>query len=119
MPSKKYYRSRLPDDLLQIVGDYAGDEMFKLEFTHSKKRRFLSFIRLKQRHPKLYYPKSGGILTAESWFPVRLGNFKSLLELLTREMSLVHLRVFRESLLCIHKLLSEVHDYTLYPKFIN
>ncbi len=115
MPCKKYYRSVLPIELLDIVGDLAGDNIYKLKFTFSKKRGFLSTIRLKGRYSDLYYPR-GNQLRAETWKPVRLGNINTIcnmLRLITNELSVYHIPVFRDSLQRLHRLLAEVHDYTL------
>ena len=125
MPSKNYYRSVLPDDILNLIGNFAGDDKYQLHFTHSKKRKFLSFIELHERFSLDcgFYPerKNGKPyrLHTNAWLPVRIGNFKTLLELVSTKMSMIHLKIFRASLCDIHTLLSEVHDYTLDPKNYN
>ena len=105
----------LPLDLLDIVGNFAGCDQFRLKFTLSKKRHFLSFIYIKPRYPSVWYPKDRWVLHKNAWKPVRLGCFKSMLDLLTMKMSLTHLNVFRDSLVNLHKLLSEIHDFILQP----
>lgn len=111
MPSKKYYRSLLPNDVLQIVGNYAGDSYYKLVFTYSNKRKFLSTIRLIPR-------KSGcieTILHKQLWRPVRIGHYEVLTNLIDALPS-NHNYIFMESFLHIYRILHKVHDYTLKPK---
>ena len=112
MPCTKYYRSIIPHDLLTIIGNYAGDTNYKLVFTYSKKRGFISTIRLEPRRKGYYKPT---ILKSHSWRPLRLGHF-SLLHDIMKTTPFLHIPIFKESMLQIRKLLVEIHDYTLHPK---
>ena len=114
MPSSKYFRSVLPIDLLQIVGLYAGDENYKLKFTFSPKRRFLSNILLVWRDPTLYsehiHPTI--VLRREHWVPVRLNRVGEVLTLLTERCKLPE-NVLLPSLKRITNILLEIHDYRI------
>ena len=114
MPSKKYYRSVLPNDVLQIIGEYSGDFWYNLVFTYSTKRRFLSTIRLVPRRPEFSCVET--VLQKDSWRPVQVGNIDSLARLM-EILPITHLSIFHDSLHNIHKLLAEIHDYTLKPKY--
>lgn len=119
MPSKKYYRSLLPHDLMNMIGNYAGDHMFKLRFTYSKKRKFLSTIFVVPRHIDLYYHPIGPfVLKKKYWQPVRLGNTANILHLLIGKIGF-HKHVFQKQLHKLYILLMEVFDYTLHPKIID
>ena len=83
MPSAKYYRTVLDRDCLQLIGDYAGDKDYKLVFTLTKKRGFLSNILLVWRDPALYCNyKPICILKEKHWVPVRLDCIAEILTLL-------------------------------------
>ena len=110
MPSSKYFRSVLPLDLLQIVGEFAGDENYKLKFTFSPKRRFLSNILLVWRDPSLYSEQA--VLRREHWVPVRLNQVGEVLKLLTERCKLPE-NVLVPSLKRITNILLEIHDYRL------
>ena len=114
MPSAKYYRSVLPLDLLQIVGNYAGDAKYKLRFTLSKKRRFLSNIKGCWRDASLYseYSQPEFVLRREHWVPVRLNCVGKILTLLSEHCKLPE-NVLVPSLKRITKILLEVHDYQI------
>ena len=114
MPSQKYYRCKLPNELLQLIGNYSGDRMFKLEFTYSKVRGFLSTIRLIPRH-EFYTPRTNFTLRRSVWHPIRLGNF-ALLEKLATSQSSLYLPLFKDNLHQIYKQLAEIQDYTLLVK---
>ena len=112
MPCTKYYRSIIPHDLLTIIGNYAGDTNYKLVFTYSKKRGFLSTIHLDPRRKGYYKPT---ILKGHLWRPIRLGHF-SLLHDIMKTTPVTHRNVFLDTMILIRKLLVEIHDYTLNPK---
>ena len=114
MPSVKYYRSILPLDLLQIVGNYAGDQNYKLMFTFSPKRRFLSNILMCWRHPDLYCePKNVvSILKQDYWKPVRLDCIAEVLTLLGENCKLPE-NILVPSMKRITDILLEIHDYKL------
>jgi hypothetical protein len=114
MPSVKYYRSVIPLDLLQIVGNYAGDENYRLVFTLSKKRRFLSNILMTWRDTTLYcaYNKPTTILKPNSWTPVRMNCIAEILQLVGERCKLPE-NIVVPSLQKITKILLEIHDYTL------
>ena len=113
MPSAKYYRTGLPLDLLQIIGNFAGDVNYKLKFTLSPKRKFLSSIVLHWRDASLYSEyRDQVILRADSWVPIRLNCIPEVLHLLTTRSKLPN-DVIKDSLRKITCLLLEVHDYRL------
>ena len=114
MPCSKYYRSILPLDILQIVGSYAGDEKHKLRFTLSKKRRFLSSIRIQRRDPSLYSEFSNPEFTLRRthWVPVRLNHVGEILTMLGTRCKRPE-NVLVPSLKRICTILLEVHDYTI------
>ena len=112
MPSAKYYRSQLPHDLLSIIGDFAGDDWFKLVFTYSPKRRFLSTIKIVPRFNYMNTQLRVRNLSWNSWRPVTLGDF-NVITALRVELGSFHLGIFDESIHKIHKLISEVLNYTL------
>ena len=112
MPSKKYYRCCLPTCLLQMIGNYAGDGCYRLQFTYSTKRKFLSTIRL---IPRRHDCGQEMVLTKKSWRPVKIGHH-DLLERLRDELPISHCHVFRESLIIINRLLAQTHDYTINHK---
>ena len=114
MPCSKYYRSKLPNDLLEIVGNYAGDDNYTLIFTYSQKRGFLSTIYIKPRRTGYYKPN---ILKSYLWRPVRLGHFSLLLDIM-KTTPVTHRNVFLDTMILIRKLLVEIHDYTLHPNTI-
>ena len=114
MPSKKYYRCCLPNDVLQIIGKYAGDFWYQLEFTYSTKRKFLSTIRLVPRRKEFSCVET--VLKKDSWLPVQMGNINSFATLMDI-LPITHLSIFHDSLRHIHKLLAEIHDYTLKHKY--
>jgi hypothetical protein len=113
MPCAKYYRSVLPTDLLQLIGDFAGDELYKLIFTLSEKRGFLSNILLVWRDPELYSPrKSVCILKPKHWIPVRLGCIAEVLVLIGEKTTLQE-NIVVPSLKRITDILLEIHDWKL------
>ena len=113
MPCAKYYRSAIPLDILQIIGDYAGDELYKLKFTLSKKRGFLSNILLVWRFPDNYCPgKPIGILKKKHWVPRRLGCIAEVLVLIGGKTTLPE-NVVVPSLKRITDILLEIHDWKL------
>ena len=113
MPCAKYYRSELPLDLLQIIGDYAGDELYKLWFTLSKKRGFLSNILLVWRDPELYCPRKPiCILKKHHWVPRRLGCIAEVLVLIGGKTTLPE-NVVVPSLKRITDILLEIHDWKI------
>ena len=114
MPSAKYYRSVIPLDLLQIIGDYAGDENYKLVFRFSKKRRFLSKILIEWRDPTLYcaYNTKTSVLKPNSWIPVRINCIAEILKLVGERVKLPE-HIIAPSLNKIIEILTEVHDYRL------
>ena len=111
MPSAKYYRPIMPLDLLQIIGNYAGDEVYKLVFTLSPKRKFLSSIILQCRHPG-FARKDRLILKSDSWVPIRLNCITEILCLLNQRCKLPHV-VVEDSLRSIAHILIEIHDYNI------
>ena len=116
MPSTKYFRSVLPLDLLQIIGDYAGDENHKLVFTFSLKRRFLSNIEIHWRDPTLYCAyRTPTILKPDSWIPVRMNCVAEILTLVSERCKLPE-NILVPSLKRITDILLEIHDYTLVPR---
>ena len=117
MPSVKYYRSVLPRDLLLIVGDYAGDELYKLVFTFTPKRRFLSNILMCWRNTDMYCQPSNvvSILRTDYWKPVRLDCIAEILTLLGEKCKLPE-NILVPSLKRISDILLEVHDYKLRRK---
>ena len=113
MPCAKYYRSVIPTDLLQIIGDFAGDELYKLTFTLSKKRGFLSNILLVWRDQEMYCPgKSVCILKKKHWLPVRLGCIAEILTLVGEKTTLPE-NIVVPSLKRITDILLEIHDWKL------
>ena len=114
MPSAKYYRSVIPLDLLQIVGDFAGDENYRLVFRFSKKRRFLSNIEMHWRDPSLYcaYNTSKTVLKPNSWVPVRMNCITEMLQLIGERCKLPE-NIVVPSLKKITAILMEIHDYRL------
>ena len=115
MPSAKYYRSILPLDILQIVGNFAGDHNYKLVFTFSPKRRFISKILIGWRHPDEFRSEHRSfttILKKHSWKPVRLGCIDEGLMLLGEKCNLPE-HIMGPSMNRIADILLEVHDYTL------
>ena len=112
MPSAKYYRSVLPLDLLQIIGNYAGDVRYKLVFTLSPKRRFLSYILMRWRDTSMYTTYIQSVLCADSWIPIRLNCIADILGILNKNCQLPD-RVVADSLKKITGILLEVHDYGL------
>ena len=115
MPSAKYYRSILPLDILQIVGNFAGDHNYKLVFTFSPKRRFISKILIGWRHIEFFlfeYRYFTTILKDYSWKPVRLGCIAEVLMLLGEKCNLPE-HIMVPSMKRITDILLEVHDYTL------
>ena len=112
MPSSKYYRCILPHDLLSIIGSMSGDNWLKLVFTYSPKRRFLSTIKIVPRFNYMNTQLRVRNLTRNSWRPVTLGDF-NIITALRVELGSFHLGIFDESIHKIHKLLSEVLNYTL------
>ena len=113
MPCAKYYRSVIPLDLLQIIGDYAGCDLYKLMFTLSKKRGFLSNILLVWRYPDQYCPgRPICILKPQHWVPVRLGCIGQILVLLG-EKSMLPENVLVPELKKITDILLVIHDYKL------
>ena len=114
MPCKKYYRCSLPTEVLQLIGNFAGDHLFKLEFTYSKVRGFLSTIKLTSRR-NMYVPKTNLTLKRSVWHPIRLGNF-AFLEKLVQSQNSLNLFLFKDNLQQIYKQLAEVQNYTLLVK---
>ena len=113
MPSAKYYRSELPLDLLHIIGNLAGDKNYKLKFSLSPKRKFLSSIILEGRDKTLYSDnKEKVILRKDSWVPIRLNCIPEVIHLLTSRSKLASALIM-DSLQKITVLLLEVHDYRL------
>ena len=115
MPSVKYYRSILPLDLLQIVGNFSGDKNYRLVFTFSPKRRFISKILIGWRNPDEIpgeYRSFTTILKEYSWKPERLGCIAEVLTLLGENCKLPE-NIMVPSLKRITNILLEVHDYTL------
>ena len=88
--------------------------MFKLKFTYSKVRGFLSTIQLIPRQD-FYTPFHNLTLRRSVWHPIRLGNF-SLLEKLVTGQSSLYLPLFKDNLQQIYKQLAEIQDYTLLVK---
>lgn len=114
MPSKKYYRCSLPNDVLQLIGNLAGDHLFKLNFTYSKVRGFLSTIQLIPRYD-LYQPYKNLTLRRALWNPIRLGNF-NLLQKLVACQSSMNIHLFEDNIRVIYKQLAEIQDYNLIVK---
>ena len=114
MPSTKYYRSILPLDLLQIVGNLAGDELYKLVFTFTPKRQFLGNIEMHWRDKTLYcvHKHNTSVLKAEYWQPVRIDCIGDVLVMLSEKCNLPS-NVMIPSLNRITDILLEVHDYKL------
>ena len=114
MPSAKYYRSILPLDILQIVGNYAGDDDHILKFTLSPKRGFLSNILMIWRHPSMYcgYTRKTSVLTKENWRPVRLGCVSSILIMLGESCKLPA-NILVPEMKKITEILLEIHNYKL------
>ena len=117
MPSVKYYRSVLPLDLLQIVGDFAGDEIYKLVFTFSPKRRFLSNIVMSWRDPECGNYTT--VLKEHNWRPVCLGSIAEVLTMLAERCTRIPENILVPSLKRITDILLEVHDYKLRRKVRN
>ena len=116
MPSSKYYRSGLPLDILQLCGDYAGDDLYKLKFTLSPKRKFLSHILMIWRHPQLYcdHKKRTVILNMQNWRAVRLGCVNEILTLLGEKCRLkLPKNILIPEMKKIAEILTEVHNYKL------
>lgn len=86
--------------------------MFKLKFTYSKVRGFLSTIKLIPRRNTL---ERNLTLRRSVWHPIRLGNFSILKKLVTSQCTL-YLPLFRDNLEQIYKQLAEIQDYTLVVK---
>ena len=114
MPSAKYYRSIIPLDLLQIIGNYAGDDTYKLVFTLSPKRKFLSNIILKCRNLGNlgFHRRDQVILKSDSWVPMRLNCIPEILCLLNQRSKLPKV-VVKDSLRSITLILLEIHDYNI------
>ena len=114
MPSAKYYRTVLPRDLLQIIGNYAGDETYKLVFTFTPRRRFLGNIEMHLRDSTLYceYQNPVSMLKPNSWRPVCMNCIAEILVLLGEKCKIPEY-ILVPSLKRITDILLEVHDYTL------
>ena len=63
---KIYYYSPVPPDLLQLIGQYAGDINRPLLFTLTPKHKYLGSIYVKSPYKRYR-------LTLDSWVPKRLG----------------------------------------------
>ena len=113
MPSPKYYRTVLDRDCLQLIGDYAGDKDYKLVFTLTKKRGFLSNILLVWRDPTLYCNyKPICILKEKHWVPVRLDCIAEIITVLNERCTLPA-KILEPSLHKITDILLEIHDFVL------
>ena len=116
MPSKKYYRCCLSNDVVQIIGNFSGDGNYKLVFTWSTRRQFLSTIMCMPRRKNDYYYPMSRKLTLQTWIPVRIGNH-NLLQRLLELTPTPYTHVFQNSYSLIYALLSEVHDYVVGGNF--
>ena len=114
MPSAKYYRTVLPKDLLQIIGNFAGDEHYKLVFTFTPKRRFLGNIELHLRDKELYceHEHQTWVLKKANWRPVRMNCIAEILTLLGERCKIPE-NLLVPSLKRITDILLEIHDYKL------
>ena len=88
--------------------------MFKLKFTYSKVRGFLSTIKLIPRG-NIYQLERNLTLRRSVWHPIRLGNFSILKKLVTSQCTL-YLPLFRDNIEQIYKQLADIQDYTLVVK---
>ena len=69
MPSKKYYRTILNRDVLNIIGDYAGSFYNVLRFPITNKRKFIGTIMV-----KCLATHRSKRLKVKHWNPITLGD---------------------------------------------
>ena len=111
---KTYYRPNLPNDLLQLIGEFSGFRSYTLHFTITPKRGFLG-------HILLCSPKSPTrILRQKHWKPLQIAGKNDLLKI-KQYITLKTMftwgipipGVVRDCMQAIHGILTEVHDFAL------
>ncbi len=113
MPSKKYYRTALPTAILNLVGEFAGDSKYKLRFTFSDKRGFLSTIFVQDKFGNKYTK-----LKKKHWNAVSVENIFPHKPYLTKSYHILKICHYYEREMIalldqVQKLLSETIDYIL------
>ena len=103
----------MPTDLLDLIGDYAGDDQHKLRVTFSKKRGFISDI-IVQSLGRFKKTK----LRKKHWRTISVGQIFPQQSYLTKTIAILKNAHLYESQLihrlhAIHELVTEPLDYIL------
>ena len=116
MPSSKYYRTILNQDVLNMIGDYAGSFYNVLRFPLTKKRKFIGTVMV-----KCMDTQNVKKLKTKHWNKITLGD--------DMQLNLIHRILWsrisypwsgyrcyshlKEGLSDIHKVLTQTLDYEL------
>lgn len=115
----KYYRTQLPKDLLQLLGEFCGSARTRLRFSITPKRRFLGpiYVQFDSSAENRMFEKR---LQKKNWHIVRIGTSEDV-EKIKEYICIRNLFMNRngmrdcltEVMIKIEKLLSEIQNYTL------
>ncbi len=103
----------MPTDLLDLIGDYAGDDQHKLRVTFSKKRGFISDIMVKSMG-KFKITK----LRKRHWRTISVGQIFPQQSYITKTIAILkNAHLYENQLVhrlkAIHELVTEALDYIL------
>ena len=110
----RYYRPLVSDDLLQLIGVFAGFRGARLEFTITPKRKFLGRILIRSDHRKTRLLRTGYWKALKIAGPEeirRISEYVAMKTLFSWGAPYPHL--VADCMVKIDKILSEVHDFAL------